>query len=502
MRNATYLPYELYSRFDRRFYRCDPDPFAVTNLQDLLRDVPVFPVAPRRTAFSDYLSDDVIEQLRALNLDVALRFGFRILRGDALCIAAKGVWSFHHGDNRKSRGGPSCYWEVFEGRETAGAVLQVLSEDLDAGQVIARVHVPVHALSVNQTAGRLYWRAIPILLSALERARAGVPLVQANMPTADWMAYSQPLYTRPRATTAMRMLARLLVRRVRAKRQAMGGREQWRLLLHSDPSSLSDVPNAAPFRFRHLVPPPDRYWADPRPAWHEGRHWLFFEEHPFASANAHISVIEVSAKGQPIGDAVVALKRDYHLSYPFVFQWNGTWYMMPESYGRGATALFRCVRFPDSWEFAGDVLDSAAVDPTVAKIGDRWWLFVATLSHASSAADTLNLYFADTPLGPWTAHALNPVKVDLRSARPAGGLFEVGGSWYRPAQDGAPTYGARIVFNRIDELTPTAYRETVVDRLTPSWDAHAVGVHTINCAHGLTAIDARYRLNARHVGRR
>ncbi len=503
LRNATYLPYELYSRFDRRFYRCDPDPFVAVDLQDLLRAAQVFEVTPRQTAFSDYFPDDVVDQLRARNLDVALRFGFRILRGKALNIASKGVWSFHHGDNRESRGGPTCFWEVFEGRETAGAVLQVLTEDLDAGSVIARVEVPTHALSVNQTAGRLYWRAIPALMSALDQVRADAPPAAQHMGDDAWMAYSRPLHSRPRAASTLRLLGRLLARRIRATWQATNGREQWRLLVHLDTASQSDVPNATPFRFRHLVPPPDRYWADPCPVWHDGRHWVFFEEHPFASPNAHISVVEVDAKGAPAGAASVALRRNYHLSYPFVFNWNGTLYMTPESYTRGAVELFRCVRFPDGWEFAGNLLEGvAAVDPTIARVGDRWWLFVATLSGSGAAADTLRLYFADTPLGSWTAHALNPVKVDLRSARPAGRLFEVDGVWYRPAQDGAPSYGSRIVVNRIEELSPTTYRETVVDRLTPSWDSHVAGVHTINCARGLTAIDARYRLSARHVGRR
>lgn len=499
IRNATYVPYELYSRLDRRFYRCDPDPFEVSGVQELLSSAEVLQVSPRQTAFSDYFADADVERLRALRLDVALRFGFRILRGRALDIATRGVWSLHHGDNAESRGGPTCFWEVFEGRETTGAVLQVLSEDLDAGQQLARVHVPTHGLSVNQTAGRLYWRAVPALIAALERLRLGsVSVAQANMSVGEWQAYSRPLYTRPRAGAVLQLATRLLARRVRARWHALSGREQWRLMLHLDRGSTTDVPNAAPFRFRHLVPPSDRYWADPCPVWHDGRHFVFFEEHPFESANAHISVVEVDARGEPTSEPVVALRRDYHMSYPFVFSWKERWYLVPESYTRGALELFRCVRFPDTWEFAGNLLDGvAAVDPTIARIGERWWLFTATISETTLAADSLLLYYADDPLGAWTPHPLNPVKVDLRSARPAGKLFEVGGTWYRPAQDGAPKYGTRIVFNRIDEISPTDFRETVVDRLTPTWDRYVLGTHTINCAHGLTAIDARYRTNAR-----
>jgi methionyl-tRNA formyltransferase len=499
VRNATYIPYELYRRLDERLYRFDPDPFDVSSVQALLRGAAVVQITPRQTALSDYFSDEDVERLLALRLDVALRVGFRILRGRALQIASSGVWSFHHGDNAESRGGPSCFWEVLEGRESTGAVLQVLSEDLDAGQLLARVEVPTHALSVSQTKGRLYWRAVPALLAALDRLRSGdASASQRNMLIGEWQAYSHPLYTRPRAGSMLRLAGRLVARRLRARWQSFHGREQWRLMLHLDRGSQSDVPNAAPFRFRHLIPPADRYWADPCPVWHDARHWVFFEDHPFASANAHISVVELNNKGEPVSEPVVALRRDYHVSYPFLFQWNGTWYLAPESYTRGAIELYRCVRFPDSWEFAGNLLEGvAAVDPTIVRIGDHWWLFAASMCEMSVAADVLFLFFADSPLGPWTPHPLNPVKVDLHSARPAGRPFEVGGTWYRPAQDGSPSYGTRILFNRIDEISPTAFRETAVGRLTPTWDRHVIGTHTINCARGLTAIDARYPTNAR-----
>ena len=45
---------------------------------------------------------------------------------------------FHRGSKRANRGGPPGFWEVMDGEPVTGAVLQVLSEDLDAGLVLAR----------------------------------------------------------------------------------------------------------------------------------------------------------------------------------------------------------------------------------------------------------------------------------------------------------------------------------------------------------------------------
>ena len=49
---------------------------------------------------------------------------------------ASGVWSYHHGDNRVNRGGPAGFWEVFEQWDVTGSILQVLSEELDAGKTL------------------------------------------------------------------------------------------------------------------------------------------------------------------------------------------------------------------------------------------------------------------------------------------------------------------------------------------------------------------------------
>lgn len=79
-----------------------------------------------------------VERLAGLELDFLLRFGFGILTGDILQVAAHGVWSFHHDDEREIRGGPPSFWEVYDGRPTTGVLLQRLTEELDAGVPLLR----------------------------------------------------------------------------------------------------------------------------------------------------------------------------------------------------------------------------------------------------------------------------------------------------------------------------------------------------------------------------
>ena len=80
----------------------------------------------------------ITRPLPKYDVDVALRFGFRIVKGNALRVAKHGVWSHHHGDNLLYRGGPPGFWEVMRGDPFTGTILQILSDELDGGQVIYR----------------------------------------------------------------------------------------------------------------------------------------------------------------------------------------------------------------------------------------------------------------------------------------------------------------------------------------------------------------------------
>ena len=179
-----------------------------------------------------------------------------------------------------------------------------------------------------------------------------------------------------------------------------------------------------------------------------------------------------------------------HLSYPFVFEWSGAWYLMPEQAATGGLQLYVAETFPTRWRWHSTVLDLPAADATLAEIDGRWWLFAAASVAGGTAADELHLFHAPTPLGPWTAHPRNPVVSDVRSARPAGRVHQRDGVWHRVAQDGAITYGHSIAIVRIDRIDPEGYRETVVDAIRPDWAAGLIATHTINSDDGLTAVDA------------
>ncbi len=92
---------------------------AATPMSELAPAADLLVVTPLTTRFTDTISDADVARIRAYDLDVMLREGFRIIKGGILSVARHGVIAFHHGDNRVNRGGPTGVWEVLRGEEVS-----------------------------------------------------------------------------------------------------------------------------------------------------------------------------------------------------------------------------------------------------------------------------------------------------------------------------------------------------------------------------------------------
>jgi hypothetical protein len=489
------LLYIAYSRLENRFLRPEPDPMAPMDAAHLFDGLPILRVTPIQKGFTDRFRPEDVERIRAHQIDVFLRLGFRILRGDALRTARYGVWSYHHGDNRVNRGGPAGFWEVMEEHPLTGSILQILTEDLDGGRVLYRSWSATVLTSVNHNRANYYWKSlsfVPRMLEQLHRVGGETFLSRVEEENRAPDLYSHPLYSTP----GNGRMARLLLRRAWTflKRKIYWKLffEQWLLLYDSRPAV-----SGSPRRFHSLVPAKDRFWADPHVVEREGRHWVFLEEFPYRADRGHISVLEFDEKGRPVDAAPrEVLSRPYHLSHPFLFEYRGELFMIPETLANRTVELYRCAEFPGRWELHATLMqDVDAVDATLFEHDGKWWMFVGLCENpGASSHDELFLFYASDPLGAsWTPHPRNPIVSDVRRARPAGGLFRSNGAIFRPAQDCSRSYGCGIRLHEVRHLSETDYEEREVGALEPLWRPGLVGTHSISHAGRLTVIDARQR---------
>jgi hypothetical protein len=242
-----------------------------------------------------------------------------------------------------------------------------------------------------------------------------------------------------------------------------------------------------------LLPPKDRYWGDPFVIRRADRYYVFIEEKPYATGRGHIACLTLDAAGTLLESQVV-LEREYHMSYPLLFEHEGALFMMPETAANRTLEVYRCARFPDRWELSKTLMrDLYAVDATLLQHDGRFWLFANVREAGGSSLNALHLFWADSPLADvWTPHPRNPVVQDIGSARPAGNIFLEDGQLIRPAQDSSRRYGGSLRFNRITALTEEDYREETVSVFAPG-GGKVRATHTFNQAAGLTVVDAVVR---------
>lgn len=493
--NRNHLLYSLYTKLDDRLMKTEPDAFAVCDLAPLVEGCPVLEVEPLMTKFTDTLRDEDVEAVTKYDLDVALRFGFRIIKGRALTVARHGVWSYHHGDALVSRGSPPGFWEVLTDEPVTGSVLQVLTEELDNGRVLYRSWSPTtNRFSVRKNNNNYYWKSAAFIMRKLKELHdEGELRIERDRHHVAYTPYSRRLYRKPTNGEMLPLLGGLAARGVRRAAEKALTFEQW-ALCYRFRAGESDTNNTF-YKFKRLVPPRDRFWADPFPACSNGRYYIFFEELIFATNKAHISAVEV---GRETGarEPFKVLERPYHLSYPFLFEWRGGQYMIPESGANGTVELYRSTDFPAGWQLERVLLEDLnnPVDATLHEEDGRWWMFLSIQVEGASANwDELHLYYADSPLGPWMPHRRNPVKSDVRGSRPAGKLFRWGDELYRPAQDCSRRYGYAISLNRVVRLSTEEYEEEEVSKILPEWDRRIIGTHTLNSVGDLTVVDCLLR---------
>lgn len=481
--------FHKYEHWDYLRNRGQNDSKAPVDLTSALDGIASLQVQPIRKGFTDRFSEVDLATIREQQLDVIFRFGFRIIRGPILSTARYGVWSFHHDDNREYRGGPPLFWEVFEGNPVSGAILQILTDSLDGGQVLYRGLSSTDQTSLYRNRNAVYWRTAASAIRTLHLVHSGGHDTIRALPTyTEQIPYTRGIYRTPNAWQMTVFAGRLLVRSLRARvtSRLRGGHPQWFLALR--PRSVTH-PFSSTADYRPFRPPMDRFYADPFLFERKGTTYLFFEDLPYRENRAFLSCCELSSSGKP-GTPFEVLRRPYHLSYPFIFEHAGEVYMIPETKENRTVELYRATEFPRGWALAATLLTNIhAVDATIHQHAGKLWMFVGMSNGRFSNSDELGIFFADHLLGPWTPHPGNPVLSDVRRARPAGKLFVEDGKLIRPSQDCGKAYGYALNFSEVLTLNETEFREQPIARINPDWLPHTLGTHTYNRSTHFEVID-------------
>jgi hypothetical protein len=444
----------------------------------------------RRGRWSQHVAERGLEAIRSFDLDVLFRFGLGIIRGDILDAARYGVWSFHHDDERVIRGGPPAFWEVFDGLATSGVLLQRLTDRLDGGIPLARATFRTVAHSYPRNRDRVFLGAAVLPARTARAVRTGALDPDAIAPSRS----DAPIRKNPAEVAMLRFFARQTRRAVTERARDTSRADRWSVSIVDAPhwNGEGDVHVIAADWVPELAP--HGYLADPFAGHRDGRTAIMVEEFDEATARGVISAVVPTSSGWQLRSGVI--DTGVHASYPFLVEADGELYCVPESWQADRVEAWRCIEFPEHWERSHVLVDEPVVDPTVFRRGESWWL-LGTLKHDEPDAK-LFAWSAAQFGGPWHAHPLNPLKIDVRSSRPAGTPFIRDGALYRPAQDCSRAYGSAVVLNRVVALDERGLEEESVGRVVPPGGRYASGTHTLATFDDLWTIDGRRYGWSRH----
>ncbi|MDH3890717.1 MAG: hypothetical protein OEV49_06500 [candidate division Zixibacteria bacterium] len=469
------------------------DPFELVDSSALLKAVPVLKVQPKQSRHSDRFTPEDIETIKSHEVDVLIRIGFRILRGDILKAARYGVWSYHMSDNRVIRGGPPGFWEVLESHPVTGSVLQVLSEELDDGVILYRSWSATHPFSIDRNRDNYYRKSISFLprkLRELHNLGAEKFFEKVHGDNQTDNRGGGKLYKAPSNTRFLRLFARYLAKQVRVMLSRLLFCDQWVLLYsrtEQQPETLSE--------FKKLSPPGQKSWQDPCIVYEGGRHHVFVGEHGRKRSESHISLLSLDSSGS-WQSAVTVLLQPHALSHPFVFTLENEHYMIASSSDGGPVELFRATDFPTKWTYENCLIqDITAANATMFHHESSWYLLANAIENeGSSINDELFLFYADHPLSThWTPHPLNPIVSDVRKARPAGRIFNVDGNLYRPAQDNSAGDGQGVRIFQIVILSESRYEEQEVRGIAAEGHSEIKSIGAFAGADGLTVVGGRVK---------
>lgn len=407
----------------------------------------------------------VVGRINADRPDAIVKFGLGLLRvPEQLAVP---MLSYHHGDPRRYRGRPAGFYEMLKGEPVIGQIVQVLTNRLDAGPVVAYVETRVQPHSYRATMRDAYAASPLLMKEAVDRAMANRPLD---------IAPEGPAYRLPSVSTVLRFAGQRLAAKLRRLAYGLFIEKAWRVASapfgFAEPPFLNAFPPPATWRLLEC-PPEYRFLADPFPVAESG---ILVEA--MRSVTGLGEIVEIRN-----GQVGTVLAGGGHYSYPGTLATRTGDFLLPETSQWSDPALFR---LEGGSALPAGPLNFARparlIDPTLHERDGTIYLFGNDYSEGDYV---LRLWLAERLDGCFVEHPASPLRISPRGARMAGSLVERQ-NLYRFGQDSSRGYGDGVLLFRVDELTPTRYAETLVDELRFS-GVH--GPHTVNFASGTVLFD-------------
>lgn len=486
--------FRLHMKIDRLIFLRGKNYMLQKDLFVLLNNVPSIKVHTIKKAGHEYFDANDISKIRRYNPDIIIKLCYGLPEGDILKVPVYGVWSFSMLNCKSEEEDTAGYYEVVRRIPVTSSELVILKGKGDKNTVLTRVFESTCSYSVHLNRDKIFRRAsyaIPRVVKGMKLYGSDylMKLVEKCDQEDAVLAEQAPPPSSHLSLVNLMIFKKIFLSKI-LKKVIFDDPFLWTLLFRISPEK--DFTNFSYKDFRQLKPSKDKFWADPFVVSKDGNYFVFVEEFIYRRNKGHISVLKLNNSGQLLKFNKI-IEKPYHMSYPFIFNMDNEFYMIPETGENRTIDLYKCIEFPDKWTFVQNLMNNVnAVDTTLFQYADKWWLFtlIDTMDHHLGGSPELYLFYADDLFsGNWISHPLNPVISDVRNARPAGKIFVREDKIFRPSQDCSVRYGQSFSINQIISLSEIEYKEKPLLKVSPDWNDILKGAHTFNFDDDFTIID-------------
>ena len=249
------------------------------------------------------------------------------------------------------------------------------------------------------------------------------------------------------------------------------------------------------------IPMSDRYWyADPFLFEKDGITYIFYEAFDLVTKLGKIGYSILKEDGTCSSPNII-IDEKFHMSFPNIFEENGSIYIMPETCGDYRVKLYRAISFPDKWVVEHAVLDDVfACDTVMIDEGSNRYLLANEMYH-NCPVNSYPSCWVKNMLYPMKGLTVNGVGIKVAEGdygiRNAGKVVKINDHLYRIGQDCRfREYGRGMCLFRIDNFSP--YQETQVwsvdynnmsKHVIQAHDRKYIGTHTYNFSEHYEIID-------------
>ncbi len=445
----------------------------------------VNPIYSKKGIYSEYNSFDY-NKIKDKNLDLVIRINAsEIFRNNKLNIAKLGILSFHHGDNSWNRGGPPGFWEVFLNKPQTGFIIQYLSKKLDNGKILSKGEFFTKRLfTLNKY--NLYKESNFYLIKVVKEILSNKNSLRFNNSSSNSKVYKIPNFL-----VTIRYIYKkfFLYFRLFNKKYLQNKKHRW--FVSYSRSNFNKLKMKDLINIKNLS---GRYFADPFVVDFKEKNYIFVEDYSYKDKKGSISVIEIDKNdNQKIFEKII--EEPFHMSFPFVFQHNGIFYMVPETSGSDSLKLYKCLNFPDKWIFCYDLISNIRCVDNIIFKKEKLYYLLNTKSYYNDFSSQLNVYYSDSPISKnWVKHKLNPIYFTSKKGRNGGFIFQ-NNNLVRVAQNnkinhlGDNQYGREISLNNITDISPDLFKEEFIKKIKPTVKENILGIHHMSGIKDFTVFD-------------